>query len=534
MQSTVLVIGSGVAGLTYALKAAEFASVTLVTKKEHTESNTNYAQGGIAAVMAADDSPELHIEDTETAGAGLCHPDAVRQMVLEGPNRVRELIEWGANFSLEEAETQPPRLSLGREGGHSRNRIIHAKDLTGREVERTLVAAVQRHRNIRVYEHHVAAELIVEDRPAGRVVLGATVLDTRSGELEPVLADATTLATGGGGRVYLHTTNPDIATGDGVAIAYRAGARIGNMEFFQFHPTSLYHPEGRSFLITEAVRGEGGILRLRDGTSFMEQYHPLASLAPRDIVARAIDSELKRTGDDFVLLDVTHLEPEFVRNRFPNIYQRCLELGLDITREPIPIVPAAHYSCGGVLTDLEARTSLHRLYAVGEVACTGVHGANRLASNSLLEALVFADHAAADTRDLLLREGPAGAPQDLSRWIQANDPARRANEVSPEFLSQLELLVRTLMWSHVGIVRSDHRLRQALREIDLLLHAVETLHHTSRVTLELLELRNITQVGRLIIDCALRRKESRGLHYNVDYPERREECRIDTIIEPAS
>ncbi len=543
MQSTVLVIGSGVAGLTYALKAAEFAAVTLVTKKEHTESNTNYAQGGIAAVMAADDSPDLHILDTEIAGAGLCHRDAVEQMVLEGPDRVRELIEWGANFSLEAerpgSDAQPPGLSLGREGGHSRNRIIHAKDLTGREVERTLVAAVQRHRNIRVYEHHAAVELITEERPGPEgtgsrmTVLGATVLDTLDGDVKTVLADATVLATGGAGRVYLHTTNPAIATGDGVAIAYRAGARVANMEFFQFHPTTLYHPEGRSFLISEAVRGEGGVLKLRDGTPFMDQYHPLASLAPRDIVARAIDSELKRTGDDYVLLDVTHLEADFIRNRFPHIHQSCLELGLDITQQPIPIVPAAHYSCGGVLTDLEARTSLHRLYAVGEVACTGVHGANRLASNSLLEALVFADHAAADTRDLLEREGPAGPPADPAAWVEANDPTRKATEVSPEFAAQLGLLVRTLMWSHVGIVRSDRRLKQAARELDLLLHAVETLYHSSAVTVELLELRNITQVGRLIIDCAVHRKESRGLHYNVDYPERNDaEWLVDTVLAP--
>jgi L-aspartate oxidase len=527
MQSTVLVIGSGVAGLTYALKVAEFASVTLVTKKEHTESNTNYAQGGIAAVMAADDAPELHIQDTETAGAGLCHRDAVEQMVREGPARVLELIEWGARFSTEEGGAHP--LSLGREGGHSRNRIIHAKDRTGREVERTLIAAVQRHPNIRIHEHHAAVDLIVEARPAGPTVLGAIVLDSVHGSTEPVLADATVLATGGAGHVYLHTTNPPIATGDGVAAAYRAGARIADMEFIQFHPTTLYHPEARSFLISEAVRGEGGILKLRDGTPFMDAYHPLASLAPRDIVARAIDSELKRTGDDFVYLDVTHLAPEFVRDRFPHIYQQCLAFGLDITREPIPIVPAAHYSCGGVVTDLEARTTLRRLYAVGEVACTGVHGANRLASNSLLEALVFADHAAADTR-----EPPAGPPADPRPLQAANDPSRQASDVSPEFVAQLRLLVQTLMWAHVGIVRSDRRLKQALRELEILRGAVESLFAVSRVTVELLELRNLTQVGWLIIECALRRKESRGLHYNTDHPERDDEHWLHDTLRPPS
>jgi L-aspartate oxidase len=363
--------------------------------------------------------------------------------------------------------------------------------------------------------------------------MGATVLDTRHNQVLEMVADATVLATGGAGHVYLHTTNPGIATGDGVAVAYRAGARIGNMEFIQFHPTALYHPEAKSFLVSEAVRGEGGILRLRDGTPFMDAYHPLASLAPRDIVARAIDTELKRTGDDYVLLDVTHLEPAFVRERFPHIYQNCLTFGLDITREPIPIVPAAHYSCGGVLTDLEARASLKRLYAVGEVACTGVHGANRLASNSLLEALVFADHAAEDTRALLEREGPVKRPTS-PQWPQGDEPTTTAGagaEVSPEFLAQLRLLVQTLMWNHVGIVRTDHRLKQALREIDLLRRAVDSLFATSRVTLELLELRNLTQVSWIIIESALRRRESRGLHYNLDYPERDDaRCLHDTVI----
>ncbi len=538
MQSTVLVIGSGVAGLTYALKVAEFASVTLITKKEDRESNTNYAQGGIAAVMAADDTPELHIQDTEVAGAGLCHRPAVDQMVREGPARVRELMDWGASFSHEAASGEAPHLSLGREGGHSRNRIIHAHDLTGREVERALVAAVQAHPEIRIYEHHSALDLIVQEgpgnRPEDRTVLGATVLDQHEARVEIVTADATVLATGGCGQVYLHTTNPRIATGDGVAMAYRAGAAVANMEFIQFHPTTLFHPEARSFLISEAVRGEGGILKLRDGTPFMDAFHPLASLAPRDIVARAIDSELKRTGDDFVYLDVTHLEAEFVRSRFPAIYQRCLELGLDITREPIPVVPAAHYSCGGVLTDLEARTSLRRLYAVGEVACTGVHGANRLASNSLLEALVFADHAARDTLALLEREGPSGPPTNPGELEAPNDPARRGVEVSPEFVAQLRLLVQTLMWSHVGIVRSDRRLKQALREVEILHHAVESLVGTSQLTLELLELRNLALVGKLIIECALRRKESRGLHYNVDYPDRNDAWVRDTVLSAAS
>jgi len=530
MQGTVLVIGSGVAGLTYALKVAEFARVILITKKEDTESNTNYAQGGIAAVMAPEDALEFHVRDTLVAGAGLCHRDAVEQMVREGPSLVRQLIEWGARFSLD-AGAETPRLSLGREGGHSHHRIVHAQDLTGREVERTLITAVQNHPNIEVHEHHAALELITAERDGVREVLGVTALDRRNDRVQAVFADATLLATGGAGHVYLYTTNPSIATGDGVAIAHRAGARIANMEFIQFHPTTLYHPEARSFLISEAVRGDGGILKLRDGTPFMDAYHPMASLAPRDVVARAIDSELQRTGDDYVHLDVTHLSPEFTKSRFPNIYARCLELGIDITRDPIPVVPAAHYSCGGVLTDLEGRASLGRLYAVGEAACTGVHGANRLASNSLLEALVFADHAAADTRELLRqRRAPPESADD--RTLEANDEVRRSREVSPPFVAQLRLLVQTLMWAHVGIVRSDRRLQQAQREVEILREAVESLFAASRVTVELMELRNITQVAWLIIECALRRKESRGLNFNSDHPERDDTHWVkDTIIE---
>jgi L-aspartate oxidase len=533
-DTQVLVIGSGVAGLTYALKTAQFADVTLITKKEHTESNTNYAQGGIAAVMATDDAPELHVQDTLTAGAGLCHRDAVEQLVREGPDRVRELIEWGAQFTMEPDAEGSHHLQLGREGGHSRRRIVHAKDLTGREVERTLVTAVQRHSRIRVLEHHSAIELLVQ-RPASdssrAAVTGACVLENHSGDVLTFRSAVTVLATGGCGQIYLHTTNPAIATGDGVAMAYRAGAEIGNMEFIQFHPTTLYHPEARSFLISEAVRGEGAVLKLKDGTPFMDRYHPMASLAPRDIVARAIDAELKRSGDEFVYLDLTHLPPQEIRDHFPNINARCLEFGLDISREPIPIVPAAHYSCGGVVTDLDARTRLDRLFAVGEVACTGVHGANRLASNSLLEALVFADHAARQTAALLA--GPASSTEELDAGdcSPANDPRRQASEVSPEFVQHMKQLVQTLMWSHVGIVRSNHRLSQALRELRILESAVETLFHSSRISEGLLELRNLVTVGKLIVESALMRRESRGLHYNVDYPDRDDQNWVrDTLL----
>jgi L-aspartate oxidase len=574
-DTQVLVIGSGVAGLTYALKVAGFADVTLITKKEHTESNTNYAQGGIAAVMAPDDSPDLHVQDTVTAGAGLCHPEAVEQLVREGPDRVRELIEWGARFTTEPDARGELHLSLGREGGHSRRRIVHAKDLTGREVERTLVAAVQQHPRIQVLEHHSAIDLLVgqpgarisnrdgQDRQDGtarppasndpvhpvhpfemsgtperlsRIVWGACVLDNHSGEVKTFRAQVTVLATGGCGQIYLHTTNPAIATGDGVAMAYRAGAEIGNMEFIQFHPTTLYHPQARSFLISEAVRGEGAVLKLKDGTPFMDRYHPMASLAPRDVVARAIDGELKRTGDEFVYLDLTHLPPETIRDRFPHIYARCLEFGIDISREPIPIVPAAHYSCGGVVTDLEGRTALSRLFAVGEVACSGVHGANRLASNSLLEALVFADHAAARTQEILAANdaGRLSLETAAADCAPANDPGRQANEVSPEFLAHMKVLVQTLMWSHVGIVRSNHRLSQALRELGILESAVETLYQSSRVSEGLLELRNLVTVGKLIVESALIRQESRGLHFNVDHPERDDRNWIrDTLLRRA-
>ncbi len=529
MQHTVLVIGSGIAGLTYALKAAEFSRVILVTKKDRSESNTNYAQGGIAAVMAPDDSPDLHVKDTEQAGSGLCHRDAVERMVREGPERVRELVAWGARFHRAESASTG-EFDLGREGGHSRNRIVHARDLTGREVERTLIAAVQAHARIELHQHRDAAAILCSSGP-NREAAGALVLDTATGQLEPLRADATVLATGGAGQVYRHTTNPGIATGDGVAMAYRAGARVGNMEFIQFHPTTLFHPEAKSFLISEAVRGEGGVLRRRDGTTFMDEYHPLASLAPRDVVARAIDAELKKGGDDHVFLDVTHLDPDFVRDRFPAIYQRCLQFGIDITRQMIPIVPAAHYSCGGVMTDLSARTSLHRLYAIGEVACTGVHGANRLASNSLLEALVFADHAARDTQRLLREEGRAGAPEDSREWLRVSHPDRQTGEVSTEFISQLRLLVQTLMWNHAGIVRSDRRLREAERELEILRPAVDRLVETAHLSVDLLELRNITLVAQLIIRCCLLRKESRGLHYNIDHPNRDDEAwRHDTVL----
>ena len=510
-----LVLGSGSAGLTFALRASEKGRVALVTKKDRTDSNTNWAQGGIAGVMGPDDDPELHVQDTLIAGAGLCHEDAVRVLVSEGPERIRELMEFGAEFNRD----PDGALSLGREGGHSRRRIIHTADLTGKEVERTLVEAAKTHPNVTVLEHHFAIDLIVEN---GRC-LGATVLDEAAGQVESYLAPITMLATGGAGQAYRFTTNPAIATGDGVAMAWRAGAEIADMEFIQFHPTSLFHPDARSFLISEAVRGEGGILRRKDGTAFMAEYDAVRKdLAPRDIVARAIDSEIKKTGEECVYLDVTHLDPEEVKRHFPTIYARCLSFGIDITTDQIPVVPAAHYSCGGVVTDLLGRTTMDALYACGEVACTGVHGANRLASNSLLEALVFGKRAAKDALARTDLSIPSGAP-----------PARPGRPASPPDHALAEALrhrLQTVMQKYVGIVRSDSRLLKASAALDALRTEAQTLFDPCVLSDDVLELRNLIDVASLIVACAQRRHESRGLHYTTDYPETLESERHDTVL----
>jgi L-aspartate oxidase len=526
--SNFLVIGSGIAGLSFALRAAKVGTVTIITKVEAAESSTNYAQGGIATVWSGEDTFESHIEDTHKAGAGLCSPDVVDLVVRDAPARIKELIGWGVQFTRRDGKQE---YDLGREGGHSRRRIFHAKDLTGREVERALLARARANRRIRLYEHHVAINLITRQRltafdPHGAdEALGAYVLDRKTGEIHTFIADATILSTGGAGKVYLYTSNPDVATGDGIAMAYRAGATIANMEFVQFHPTCLFHPHAKSFLISEAVRGEGAVLLNRAGKRFMKDVHPMAELAPRDIVARAIDSELKRSGDDCVYLDITRKGKAFIRRRFPNIHETCFSFGIDMTKEAIPVVPAAHYLCGGVRTDLHGETDIRRLFAVGECACTGLHGANRLASNSLLEALVYSARAVKQAS-----EAYAGKPRArvaVPKW----DPGKAQDSDEAVVVTQNWDEVRRLMWNYVGIVRSNKRLLRALDRIELLKREIQEYYWNFKVTGDLLELRNICTVAELIVRCAMQRKESRGLHTTIDYPYMDDEHgRKDTLL----
>jgi len=524
-----LVIGSGIAGLSFALEAARFGSVAVVTKDRVPEGSSNYAQGGIASVWSPDDSFDAHAADTEEAGAGLCDPETVALVVREGPERVRDMIALGTRFSLRPDAEDAYDVDLGLEGGHSRRRILHALDATGREMMRALLAAVAVHPSIRILEQHVAVDLLVGSKFGVRGperCWGAYLLDRASGEVRTFRARATLLATGGAGKVYLYTSNPDVASGDGVAIAYRAGAPIGHMEFIQFHPTCLYHPQAKSFLISETVRGEGGLLRRPDGSTFMASYDPRAELAPRDIVARAIDHEMKLHGFDNVFLDISHRPASFLEERFPTILARCRAYGIDPTREPIPVVPAAHYTCGGVCTDHDGRTPLDGLYAAGEVAMTGLHGANRLASNSLLEGLVFGRRAAVHAVGFVSGRRREELPE-IPDW----NPGRARDTDESVLISQNWDEIRRFMWNYVGIVRSDHRLARARARIDLVLAEIERDYWDFLPTSDLLELRNIATVADLIIASASLRRESRGLHFNLDCPGRDDaHWKQDTVL----
>ena len=530
VETNFLIIGSGMAGLSCALKLAKHGTVAVVTKKEKAESNTNYAQGGIASVFHPKDSYEQHVQDTIQAGAGLCDPDIVRLVVERGPALIQELVELGVGFT----RTGEGFFDLGREGGHHRQRIVHVKDHTGREVERALIDAVKDEKNITMYEDHSAIDLITEHhvftptqaRGASLNCWGAYVLNSQTNRVSRFLAQATILATGGCGQVYLHTTNPAIATGDGVAMSFRAGAPIANMEFMQFHPTTLYHPDADSFLITEAMRGFGAVLINKNGEAFVEKYHPMGSLAPRDIVARAIDAELKKSGERCVYLDVTHKSADEIKNRFPVIYEKCKSYKLDIATEPIPVVPAAHYSCGGVVTDERGSTEISGLFACGEVACTGVHGANRLASNSLLEALVFAEQCAIAATEFVTSQGFKYPP--IPYW----DDVGTFNSEEWVLISHDLTEIKNLMWDYVGIVRSNFRLERALSRMRLIRQEIENFYRRTTVTDGLIELRNLATVAQLIIQSALLRKESRGLHYTTDFPKRDDEnFSNDTIVQ---
>jgi L-aspartate oxidase len=526
-----LVIGTGVAGLSFALEAAASGDVLVVTKRSADESNTKYAQGGIAAVLSEGDSFAAHIADTLQAGAGLCHELAVDICVKEAPARIKMLRDVGARFDMADGAKDGtwPRpedtdLDLHLEGGHSARRVAHAADMTGREVERALLEAVARSPRVRMLEGHTAVDLITLAKYGGpEVCAGAYVFDDASGKVITILARAVILATGGAGKVYLYTTNPDVATGDGIAMAYRAGAEIANMEFYQFHPTCLYHPQAQRFLITEAMRGEGAVLRQLDGTAFMKSHDPRGDLAPRDVVARAVDFEMKKSGADHVWLDITDKKPSFVRERFPNIFEECLRWGIDITQQPIPVVPAAHFMCGGITTNLEGRTTMPGLWAIGECASTGLHGANRLASNSLLEGLVFGHRAAQELARTLDRSRPW---PDVPEWeIGSAVPSEEAVIIAHNWDE-----LRRLMWNYVGIVRSDTRLRRAARRIALLNDEIIAYYWQYFVTRDLLELRNIATVAQLVVECASSRLESRGLHFTIDHREVDEKFARDTVI----
>jgi L-aspartate oxidase len=520
LEADYLVIGSGLAGLYFALRAAEHGRVLIATKRAPADSNTNYAQGGVAGVLDPEDRLETHIEDTLRVGDGLCNRAVVESCLREGPEHIlRFANELGVPFDRD----PEGHFELGREGGHTARRIVHAKDMTGAAIHRALLARVlERSDRIQLLPDHLAIDLLTTAKYGGpNAVFGAYLYDQTSGEVKTATARAVVMATGGAGKVYLYTTNPDVATGDGIAMSYRVGARIGNMEFFQFHPTCLYHPAAKSFLISEALRGEGGILRLRDGTAFMHRYHEMKDLAPRDVVARAIDNELKRSGDDFVSLDMTHLKQDFLVERFPNIHQRCMELGIDMRRMPIPVVPAAHYCCGGVVVDQHGRSSVRNLYAIGEVSMTGLHGACRLASNSLLEAMVYAARAADD-----VKTAGSDRPSHVAPWYAGEATSSDEAVVVSHNWDE----IRRLMWNYVGIVRTDRRLERAAQRIELIRSEIRDYYWNVRVNGDLLELRNLALVADLIVESARRRAESRGLHYTLDHPDHDPRLQRDTIL----
>ncbi len=537
-----LIIGSGVAGLTLALKVAKFGDVALVTKKGIMDSNTSHAQGGIASVFGELDSFDLHIQDTLASGDGLCNRDVVEMVVKNGPSRIRELIDLGVHFNLREkkqSDSESPdfdaELDLGREGGHSQKRIVHAHDMTGREVERVLVDHVKNNDRIALFENHIAIDLITISTRMKRGIIttthedyccGAYVLDSETNHVKTFCAKITLLATGGAGKVYLYTSNPDVATGDGIAMGYRAGATVANLEFVQFHPTCLFHPDAKNFLISEALRGEGAVLVDASGSPFMEKYDAQKDLACRDVVARAIDTELKKSGADSVFLDISHKNSDFIKERFPNLYEKCLTFGFDMTKESLPVVPAAHYMCGGIATDMFGRTDLHRLYAIGETACTGLHGANRLASNSLIEALVYS-HMAAQQAVKDIDTFDFTSTPDPPSWDEVG--TTDSDEVI--MVSQNWDEIRRFMWNYVGIVRSNKRLERAERRIEIIQKEIREYYWDFRVSADLIELRNIAMVAELIIKCAGHRKESRGLHHNIEYPYRDDmRWQKDTIL----
>ena len=521
----VLIIGSGLAGLTVALKVASEKKVCLVSKRKINDNSSSWAQGGIAAVLNNDDSIEAHIQDTLIAGAGLCDQEVTRQVASHARETVEWLIAQGVPFTREDDGSG---YHLTREGGHSHRRIIHAADATGNAVQKTLAEQVLSNPNITVLGDHIAVDLITSRKVGigspedNAECLGAYVLDNKSGKVITIGAQNTVLATGGAGKVYLYTTNPDVSTGDGVAMAWRAGCRVANMEFVQFHPTCLFHPKAKSFLITEAVRGEGGILKLPNGSSFMHHYDERGELAPRDVVARAIDFEMKKRGLDCVFLDISHKPADFIISHFPTIYRRCMELGIDITKEPIPVVPAAHYNCGGIMTDHTGRTDLASLYAIGETACTGLHGANRLASNSLLECMVFGQAAA----NSILSE-PIKPTVALPYW----DESRVTDADEEVIITHNWNELRRFMWNYVGIVRTNKRLTRAMHRINLLHDEVNEFYSNFRVSNNLIELRNLLQVAELIVRSAMERHESRGLHYSKDYQSMLD-IAVPTVLEP--